>query len=363
MEIKKDNIKSIYIHIPFCNKICSYCDFCKVYYTKKWVNDYLDSLDKEIKLRYKNEIIDTIYIGGGTPSSLDIKELEKLFNILKQINFTYKEYVIECNLDSLIKEKIDLFKKHKINRISIGIESFDKNNLEFLNRDLINLELIDYMRKVGINNINLDLIYAIPNETLEVLESDIDNLLKLKPTHISTYSLMIEPHTMLYNKKVKNIDEELDYKMYNLIIDKLKDYNHYEISNFSLDGYESLHNLTYWNNLNYYGFGVGASGYTKNVRYTNTRSITEYINDFKEIEHDVLNLKETMENEMILGLRKLKGVSLPKFKEKYNKDLLEVFNISNLIKEGKLIIEDDYIKINPKYIYISNEILINFISE
>ena len=362
MEIE-EKIKSIYIHIPFCNKICSYCDFCKVYYIKKWVNDYLDSLEKEIDLRYKNELIDTIYIGGGTPSSLDIDELEKLFNIISKINFNYKEFTIECNLDSLTKEKIDLFKKYKINRISIGIESFNEDNLKFLNRNLSNLELIDYIKKVGINNINLDLIYAIPNEKLEVLENDLDNLLKLKPTHISTYSLMIEPHTIIYNNKIKPIDEELDYKMYNLIIEKLKDYNHYEVSNFSLNGYESIHNLTYWNNLNYYGFGVGASGYIKSIRYTNTKSITEYINNFKEIEHDILTLRETMENEMILGLRKLKGVNLIEFRKKYNKDILEVFNIEELIKEGKLLIEDDYIKINPKYIYISNEILINFIGE
>ena len=363
MEIEKNNIRSIYIHIPFCNNICSYCDFCKVYYTQKWVNDYLDSLDREIKYRYKNEVIDTVYIGGGTPSSLSIDELKKLFNILKQINFSYKEFTIECNLDSLTKEKIDLFKMNKINRISIGIESFSKKNLKFLNRKLVNLDLISYIKEKGINNINLDLIYALPNENIEELNNDLDNLLKLEPTHISTYSLMIEPHTILYNNKVESIDENKDYEMYKFIIKKLKKYNHYEISNFCLDGYESLHNLTYWNNENYYGFGVSASGYIHNMRYTNTKSITEYINNFHEIEHIELSKKETMENEMILGLRKLNGVNIIEFKNKYQKNINDVFKIDRLLEEGKLIIKDDYIKINPKYIYVSNEILINFIGE
>lgn len=356
-------VKSVYIHIPFCSNICSYCDFPKLYYNKKWIDDYLNALEKEINKRYKNELIETIYIGGGTPSSLDIEELNKLFKIISKIKTNYKEFTIECNLDGLTKEKIDLFKKNNINRISIGIESFNKDNLEFLNRKLVNLELIDYIKKIGIDNINVDLIYALPNETLEVLSEDIDNILKLDVPHISTYSLIIEEHTMLYNRKIRNIDDNLDCEMYKLINKKLKDYIHYETSNFCKKGYESIHNLTYWNNLEYYGFGMGASGFINDIRYTNTKSITEYINNFHEIEHEVMSKKINMENEMILGLRKLKGVSITNFKNKYNKEIKEVFDIDKLLKERKLIIEDDYIKINPKYIYVSNEILINFIGD
>ena len=356
-------MKSVYIHIPFCNNICSYCDFPKIYYHKKWINDYLESLSKEIDLRYKGELIDTIYIGGGTPSSLELDELEKLFEIIKKINSTYLEFTIECNLDSLTKEKIDLFKKNNINRISIGIESFNESNLEFLNRKLINLELIEYIKKIGINNINVDLIYALPNESKETLIKDIDLILELDIPHISTYSLIIEPNTVLYNNNTKNIDDNLDLEMYNIICSKLNNYNHYEISNFAKEGYESKHNLTYWNNENYYGFGMGASGYINDIRYTNTKSINKYIENNYTYEEEKLNLKETMENEMILGLRKLEGVSISKFREKYNKNIEEVFNIEKLLKEGKLIIENDYIKIPNKYLYVSNEILINFIGE
>lgn len=356
-------MKSVYIHIPFCSNICSYCDFPKIYYHKKWINDYLDALNKEIELRYKGELIETIYIGGGTPSSLDIKELEKLFSIIKKIKSNNIEFTIECNLENLSKEKIDLFKKNNINRISIGIESFDENNLKFLNRKLDNLELIEYIKEIGITNINIDLIYALPTESKETLINDIDKILELDIPHISTYSLIIEPHTMIYNKKIQNIDDFLDLEMYNIICSKLKNYNHYEISNFSKIGYESKHNLTYWNNENYYGFGMGASGYIDNIRYTNTKSINEYIKGNYTLEEEKLNLKETMENEMILGLRKLEGVNIPKFKEKYNKTIKEVFKIDKLLEEGKLLIENDYIKINPKYLYVSNEILINFIGD
>ena len=356
-------MKSVYIHIPFCSNICSYCDFPKIYYHKKWINDYLEALNREIELRYKGELIETIYIGGGTPSSLEIEELEKLFSIIRKIKSNYLEFTIECNLDNLTKEKIDLFKKNNINRISIGIESFDKKNLKFLNRNLNNLELIPYMKKIGIDNINVDLIYALPTESKKTLINDIDKLLELDVPHISTYSLIIEPHTMIYNKKIENIDDFLDLEMYNIICSKLKAYNHYEISNFSKKGYESKHNLTYWNNEHYYGFGMGASGYIDNIRYTNTKSINEYIKGNYILEEEKLDIKEIMENEMILGLRKLKGVNISDFKKKYNKEIKEVFKIDKLIEEGKLLIENDYIKINSKYLYVSNEILINFIGD
>lgn len=354
-------MKSVYIHIPFCNKICSYCDFCKVFYDKIWINNYLDSLEKEINERYKGELINTIYIGGGTPSSLDIDELKKLFKIIKKIKTNYQEFTIEVNLDSLTKEKIDLFKENNINRVSIGIESFNNDNLAFLNRKLVNLDLINYLKEVGIININVDLMYALPNEDIKTLENDLDKLLELDIPHISTYSLIIEENTKI--AKLKPIDQDLDYKMYELICNKLKDYHHYEISNFSKEGYESKHNLTYWHNEHYYGFGLGASGYIDSIRYTNTRSITEYINNFHEIETSYIDLKTDMENEMILGLRLLEGISIEHFKNKFHKEISDVFDIKDLLKDNKLLIENTYIKINPKYIYTSNDILINFIGD
>ena len=359
-------VSSAYIHIPFCKKICSYCDFCKIYYDKKWINKYLDSLEKEIKKRYKNEILKTIYIGGGTPSSLDIAELEKLFQIINNLKKDKEyEYTIECNLDSLTKEKVDLFFKYGINRISIGIETFNGKYLKLLNRDLVNLDLINYIKEIGINNINVDLIYAINGQTIQELKDDLEQILKLDVPHISTYSLMIEPHTVLYNKNMDYIDDNKDLEMYKLISKTLKEYgyNHYEISNFAKENYESKHNLTYWNNLEYYGFGMGASGYINSIRYTNTGSIIKYTSNNYEYINEELTTKDKMENEMILGLRKLKGINKKLFKEKYNIDIKDVFDINDLIKEGKLIENDDYIYINKEYIYVSNSILVNFIGD
>ena len=360
-------MKSVYIHIPFCNKICSYCDFTKIYYNKKYINKYLDVLEYEIKKSYKNEIINTIYIGGGTPTSLDLDELRKLFNIIKifKLNTNY-EFTIECNIESLSKEKLDLFKKNNVNRLSIGIETFNDKFLKYLNRNHKKnqvFDIIEYAKEL-FDNINIDLIYGIKNESLDDLKYDIDNFLKLDINHISTYSLIIEPHTKLYINNEQNIDEELDYKMYEYICKKLKEYGyiHYEVSNFAKPGYESIHNLTYWNNQEYYGFGLGASGFIDNIRYTNTKNIEKYLNKEFISEKEIMNLKTNMENEMILGLRKLKGVNIKEFNQKYNHDIEDVFNIKKLIEDKKLIIKNDYIYINPKYIYLSNDILINFIN-
>ena len=190
-----DTMKSMYIHIPFCKSICTYCDFCKQLYNETNINKYLDALNEEIKDRYNGEELDTLYIGGGTPSSLNIMQLNKLFNILKQLKINnIKEYTFECNVNDITEELIDLLIKNKVNRISLGVESFNKEKLKFMERfsdynDVKNK--IDMIRNKGLYNINVDLMYAIPNETLKDLKEDLNLILKLKPTHISTYSLIL----------------------------------------------------------------------------------------------------------------------------------------------------------------------------
>ena len=357
-------MKSAYIHIPFCNTICSYCDFCKFLKNKEWVDKYLTILNKEISSTYKSEVLDTLYIGGGTPSSLDIDELNKLFDILKIFNLsdTY-EFTFECNIESITEEKLKLLKENRVNRISIGIETFNDKYLTFLNRHHTKesaLKTINLVKKY-FDNINIDLMYAIPGETLKELESDIDILLNLDIPHISTYSLIIEENTKLSIDKTEYIDDELDSDMYNLIIDKLNGYNHYEVSNFSKDGYESKHNLTYWNNNNYYGFGCGASGYIDNIRYDNTRSINKYLTGEYLYTSNKLSKEETIQNEFILGLRKMSGINKNTFKSKYNIDIKSIDIVNKLLKENKLIEDENNIFINPKYIYTSNYILEEFI--
>ncbi|MBR6689937.1 MAG: radical SAM family heme chaperone HemW [Bacilli bacterium] len=361
-------MKSAYIHIPFCDTICSYCDFCKFLKNDEWINKYLDSLEIEIKSNYKKETLDTIYIGGGTPSCLNINQLNKLFNIIKIFNKSNDiEFTFECNIENITKDKLKILYDNGVNRLSIGIQTFNKKHLSFLNRNHTKndiVEKINLAKEIGFKNINIDLIYALPNQTLEELNEDIDEFLKLDITHISTYSLIIEPNTKVFINNYKNIDDSLDYEMYKLICDKLKcnGYNHYEISNFSKDGYESKHNLTYWNNNEYYGFGLGASGYIDNVRYDNTRNFNKYLNGEYVKESHELDIKETIENEFILGLRKINGISKEIFKKKYNKNIKDIELVNKLLKENKLLEDEKNIYINPDYIYVSNDILIEFIN-
>lgn len=357
-------IKSAYIHIPFCSTICTYCDFCKCYYDSKLVTKYLNALEKEITENYKKEKLNTIYVGGGTPSSLSLEELKRLLSILSILKKEKDyEYTVECNIENVTEEKIKLFSSFGVNRISIGVQTFQEKYLSFLNRKHTKEEVFKKinMIKKYISNINIDLIYAIPGETVEELENDLDTFLSLEVPHISTYSLIIEEHTVLHNQRVETIDEDLDLKMYETIIQKLKKYHHYEISNFSLLGYESKHNLTYWNNEEYYGFGSGASGYVNGIRYMNTRSIFNYIKSHKKIEENHLSRKEQIENEFILGFRKLDGISISQFQKKYGRSLTKLQVVQELLKKEMLEIKEDYLKIPEKYIYISNEILLNFI--
>ena len=355
--------KSAYIHIPFCKKICSYCDFCKVLYNQEFVNMYLDSLKKEIEDNYKGEVLDTLYIGGGTPSSLDIDSLKKLFDIISifKLNKDY-EFTIEFNIEDISVSKLELCRKNRVNRISIGVESFDKENLKYLNRrtdiDIIkNISLV----KEYFDNINIDLMYALPTEDINILNKDIDKILELDIPHISCYSLIIEEHTKLNNDKVIPIDEDLDYEMYKLIEDKLKDYNHYEISNYSKKGYESRHNLVYWNNEEYYGFGLGASSYIDGKRINSSKSLTNYLNKIYNYDIEELTIDDKISLELILGFRKTNGINIEEFNKKYNRDIFDLFNIKDLVKEEKLIVLNGYIFVNKKYLYIENEILVNFV--
>lgn len=356
-------IKSVYIHIPFCKSICTYCDFCKMYYNKLWIKDYLNALEYEIDTYYKGEVLDTIYIGGGTPSCLDIDELEHLLKIIEKIKTSKNlEYTIEVNPEDIEIDKIELLNKYGVNRISIGIESINENILKIMNRKNNTIkEKINLVKKY-IKNINVDLIYGFKEETLDILNKDLDFLLSLDITHISTYSLILEEHTVLYNKKYKNIDEDTDLLFYNTIRKKLKEnnFNQYEISNFSKKGYESRHNLTYWNNQEYYGFGLGASGYIDNIRYTNTKNITKYNKLQLSREHEELSLRDKKIYHIILGLRLLKGVNKKEYKKIYNSTIEEDFKIDHLLKKKYLINEDNYIKINPKYLYQENQILLEF---
>ena len=353
---------SVYIHIPFCHKICTYCDFCKLYRHDNWINSYLDALEKEITQNYHHEEVKTLYIGGGTPSTLNLKELGKLFQIINKLNINKNaEITFEANSEDLTEEKLKFLKKH-VNRLSIGIQTFDKKRLKTLNRTL-NIDNVKNALKT-FKNVNLDLMYGFHNQTLDDLKQDLFKITALNPPHISLYSLILEPHTVFYNQKYQRLDDNHDRQMYDYITSyfKEKGYNHYEISNYSKEGYESKHNLTYWNNENYYGFGLGASGYLNNIRYENTRSLNEYLKGNYLKEKIILSKEETIENEFICGLRKIKGISISKFTQKYQINPLNYKVVKDLLNQKLLIKHKDNLYINKDYLYVSNEILIKFLN-
>lgn len=351
----------VYIHIPFCKKICHYCDFCKIIYNKKYIDDYLDNLELEIKKRYKGEVIKTIYIGGGTPSSLDNIELERLLNITSIFNLDNDyEFTIECNIEDIDIDKINIFKSYDVNRISFGVESFDKNICKILGRSHNEDTVFDniYLTKKYFNNINIDLIYGV-TEDIEVVKNDISKFLELDIPHISCYSLILEEHTKLYVDNYKNIDEDIDYKMYDYISSTLEKngYNHYEISNYSKNGYESIHNKNYWLNGNYYGFGLGSVSYLDNYRINNTKNLTKYLKGNYEENRVYEDININKENDLILGLRLIEGINIDTFNKKYKDNLLDKDIIKELLSLGYLEVNNNYLRCKKDYIYLENMIL------
>lgn len=358
---------SAYIHIPFCGNLCTYCDFCKRYTNDKIIDKYLDALEKEIIEKYQGETLKTIYIGGGTPSSLNLDELKKLMKIVKllKINNTY-EFTFECNPENITKEKLLLLKENGVNRISLGVESTNNKLLAYLGRKHdyeIVKEKIKLIKEVGINNINVDLIYALPLETISDLKNDLYNIVKLDVNHVSTYSLEIHNHTILGIKKTKPILEDIDSDMYEFICQYLKEhgFNHYEISNFCKNNSYSRHNMVYWKNFEYYGFGLGASGYINGIRYDNTRSMYNYCNGKRIINTEKLTKQDKISYELILGLRLIDGINKTEFKKKYGLDLIKQYNIKSLIKKGLLVDNGLNVKVSYDKIYIENSILENFL--
>lgn len=360
-------IRNVYVHIPFCFNICSYCDFSKVYYNEEIADNYLISLEKEIAIRYKNEVVDTIYIGGGSPSSLNIEQLKKLFKIINNINKSNEcSITFECNSDDLTFDKIEVLANNGVNRVSIGVQSFDDKILNVLNRNSnynVVKNVIDLLNEKEIIDINVDLIYGINIQTKDDLVKDLEKMLSLNITHISTYSLILEKNTFLFNKKYQEIDDDLDYEMYKYINKTLlkEGFINYEISNYCRKKNESKHNLCYWNNEQYYGFGVGASSYIEDVRFFCVNNIKKYIDCIYNYEKEELNIEKKEEYEFILGFRKIEGINKDNFLKKFNKNILDNEVVVKLLKEKKLLQNDSNLFINPKYIYVSNEILLEFI--
>ena len=340
--------KSLYIHIPFCKKLCSYCDFPKLQFFRSFAVKYIEQLEKELIDTVKNKELDTIYIGGGTPTSLDDDLFLELLKMVRPYSNVVKEYTIEANPESLSIEKLKMMKQYGVNRISIGVESTDNNILKLLNRDHtfeMVKEVVKNIKDVGIDNFNFDLILGLPHVSKEMLLKDLDNLVALNPNHISTYSLTVHEHTKFGLEKVEEPEEDFAYDLYKTVHDYLlnRGYIHYEVSNFAKPQYESKHNLVYWRNEEYYGVGLAAAGYLNNIRYKNTDNLTKYLNGENEKEIEELSLKDQYEYQIMLNLRTNEGLDLDYLKEKFKVDLLKEKQdtIEKYIKSNHLILNQN----------------------
>ncbi len=353
-------VKSAYIHIPFCNSKCKYCSF--VSSTKlELKTQYLNALAKEIQNFYKNETLETIYFGGGTPSLLTINEFKTLLNLF---NFTEQtEITAELNPETLTQEYLNDLKSIGINRISIGCQTFDNNILKSIGRRHNSKHVenaVIFAQNAGFNNISLDFIYGLPNQTIQIFENDLQYAVSLGVQHISLYGLKIDEGCYFYNHKPQNIpDEDIQADMYLKAIEILKDFEHYEISNF---GIPSKHNLNYWNNRHYYGFGTAAHGYIGNIRYSNTENLYEYIeNPKKHFVENILTQQEQLEEEIFLGFRKTSGIDIQQINQKFNINFEQkYFSILNKYKDFLRHPPGSY-AFNHNGILISNIILAEFL--
>lgn len=373
---------SAYIHIPFCEHICYYCDFNKVFLEGQPVDEYIQSLLTEIRLtleKHPTKVSETIYIGGGTPTSLTAKQLDVLLTGIHRYlpTHTTKEFTVEANPGDLTAEKLDVFKAHGINRLSMGVQTFDDRLLKKIGRKHSVQDVYDTIKlleKKQFDNVSIDLIYALPGQTLESFRDTLTKALAFDLPHYSMYSLILENKTMFMNwvrqGRLELPTQEAETQMFEEAIIAMAQSGHhqYEISNFAKKGKESMHNLVYWDNEHYYGFGAGASGYLNQKRYKNYGPIQHYMKPLKEqrlpiFETEEISRANQIEEEMFLGLRKIEGVSLRRFEEKFNKKLTTVYQhvIAELQQQQLAVLEEDYFRLTPKGLFIGNDVFEKFL--
>lgn len=359
-------MKGLYIHIPFCSHICSYCDFVKTLAKEDKKHAYVNKLIDEIN-EHKNDFkeLKTIYIGGGTPSSLSSVDLANLLSRIKQgVNLNQiEEYTIECNPEDIDGAFIHIIKEYGINRVSLGVQSFNNDMLKSMNRahdSMQAIKAVELLKANGISNINIDVIFAYPNQTLKDVLNDLDIAFSLDIEHLSIYSLILEEKSVLYHELIKNnigmIDEDLEALMYNEIrrICKINGFNHYEISNFAKDGYESKHNNIYWQDADYLGLGVGAHSYIDKYREYHTSNIAKYIscNSFEDVIHK--EVAHPLNDACMMGLRRLEGLNVKMIEKKYNIDFFKTFDLEQLLNDGLIEYSDPFLKLTDKGLLLGN---------
>ncbi|SDI22444.1 oxygen-independent coproporphyrinogen-3 oxidase [Planococcus glaciei] len=376
-------VKGLYIHIPFCHQICHYCDFNKVFFKDQPVDAYVDSVGKELALWKQEGALDqpleTIFLGGGTPTSLTPAQLQKLLGYIHQYvpMADNLEWTSEANPDELTKEKMQVLFDGGVNRLSMGVQSFDEDLLKRLGRTHSKGDVeraVAEAKEVGFTNLSFDLMYGLPGQTMAQWEDTLEQAFGFNLPHFSAYSLIIEPKTVFYNLmtkgKLNTVTEDLEADMYEKLMAEMekRGLKQYEISNFGRPGFESHHNLLYWDNAEYIGVGAGAHGYVNGIRYSNHGPLKKYMAPLEEGVRPILNthevpVNEKMEEEMFLGLRKTAGVSISGFQEKFQQSLEEVYGaiLEKEVANEHLEIEDGRVKLTKQGRFVGNEVFEQFL--
>ncbi|MCY7432018.1 radical SAM family heme chaperone HemW [Bacillus safensis] len=378
-------MKAAYIHIPFCEHICHYCDFNKFFIKTQPVDEYLAALEKEMQhtIEQKGEQeLKTIFIGGGTPTSLTVSQLDKLMNSIHSVLKPTKnliEFAVEANPDELSLEKLHVLKAAGVNRLSFGVQTFEDDLLKKIGRVHQKKDVLtsfERARAVGFDNISLDLMFGLPHQEKHHVMNSLETAFSLGAEHYSVYSLIVEPKTVFYNLMQKGKlhlpPQEREAEMYELVMDEMERHGlkQYEISNYAKPGFESQHNLTYWSNEDYFGFGAGAHGYVDGIRNVNAGPVKHYLElidqtGFPYKETHQVTKAEQIEEEMFLGLRKIEGVKSADFQAKYGAAPEALFStvFEDLEEKGLIVKDDKGIRLTRKGKLLGNEVFQAFLGE
>ena len=363
----KLNPNSLYIHIPFCAHICKYCDFTKLFYNERFAKPYLEELFKELDSYHINKV-KTIYIGGGTPTSLDDEDFEMLLKRVKPLLTYGGEFTVEANVENLSKAKLDIMTRYGVTRLSIGVESTKNSRLKEIGRchtyeDAINV--VNEAKKHNFDSINVDLIYGFEGQSIQDLENDLKNILALDVDHISIYSLIVAPGTVFHNMNYKEQNEEDSAKYYELIVKTLREhaYKRYEVSNFARKEKYAKHNLTYWHDEEYYGVGLGASGYLNGVRYENTKNLDKYLSGEHLASEEKVSKEKDFEYYLLTNLRLEDGFLRKDFTNRFGIDFVEKCGnrLDQFVKSGALRIDETSVKLSDQGMLIMDHILLNIL--
>ena len=363
-------IPSLYLHVPFCASICYYCDFCRRIYQKEIADQWLDAIAEELCHTEIGSGLETIYVGGGTPTCLSITQLDRLLGLLDHYKTSETEYTVEVNPETAGDEILSCLFAHGVNRLSIGMQSGDDAILSRLNRHHTKADMEDLIRRIrshGLTNYSLDLMYSLPDQTMESLQDSTRFALSLKPAHLSLYSLTIEENSVFGKRGVKPLDIDTEADMYEWLCRYLPEqgYEQYEISNFASEGRYSRHNVNVWNYRDFYGIGYGAWGKEPGLRYTHADKLSSYLKSPLERVSTFLSNKEEMYETLMMGLRLRQGVDRRLFWTHFGKDIMEVYPLTTraLVEEGMIETADSFLRCSERGYEILNTLLVRFMEE